>query len=86
MSDKVPQHKNFDNRYDNADLQVDRTAKDIAAGYTEFDEMKAYKLYLETLEVESRVSASTEKVKSQRILRSRNLFPCNPNLSKQDAG
>ena len=65
MYEKVPQHKNFDNRYDNADLQVDRTAKDIAAGYTEFDEMKAYKLYLETLEVEVKIGKSTETVKSR---------------------
>jgi hypothetical protein len=65
MSDKVPQNKHFDNRYDNADLQVDRTVKDIAAGYTEFDEMRAYKMYLETLEVEARVSVATDKVKSR---------------------
>ncbi|EDQ91594.1 uncharacterized protein MONBRDRAFT_23653 [Monosiga brevicollis MX1] len=48
-------NKDFDNRYDNADLQMDRRAKDIAAAYTEYDEMKAYKMYLETLETEARV-------------------------------
>ena len=65
MSEKVPQNKNFEKRYDNADLQSDRTAKDIAAAYTAFDEMKAYKMYLETLETEARVSAATSIVKSK---------------------
>lgn len=65
MSEKVPQNKQFENRYDNADLQADRTAKDIAAAYTAFEEMRAYRMYLETLEIESRVSASNDKVVSR---------------------
>lgn len=54
--------KSFENPMDNADLQMERQAKDIAAAYTEFDEMKAYKLYLETLELEARVGAATAAV------------------------
>jgi hypothetical protein len=46
-------NKDFDNRYDNADLQMDRKTKDIAAAYTEYDEMKAYKTYIETLKAEA---------------------------------
>ena len=51
---------NFDNRYDNSDLQMDRKAKDIASAYTEYDEMKAYKMYIETLEAEARITVGTE--------------------------
>lgn len=59
--------KDFENRYDNADLQMDRRAKDIAAAYTEFDEMKAYKMYLETLETEARVAQSTDEVTTKVV-------------------
>jgi hypothetical protein len=65
MAEKVSQTKNFENKYDNADLSADRTTKDIAAAYTQYDEMKAYKLYLETLALESKVAQSTDKIKSQ---------------------
>lgn len=67
MSEKVSDTKHFDNKYDNADLQSDRTTKDLAAAYTQFDEMRAYKMYLETLELEAKVTASTEKVKSRMV-------------------
>lgn len=65
MAEKVPDSKHFDNRYDNADLQADRTTKDIAAAYTQFDEMRAYKMYLETLEIEAKMAKSSEKIKSR---------------------
>lgn len=65
MSEKVSDNKHFENKYDNADLQSDRTTKDLAAAYTQYDEMKAYKLYLETLELEAKVAASTDTVKSR---------------------
>ena len=67
---------NFDNRYDNSDLQMDRKAKDIASAYTEYDEMKAYKMYIETLEAESRIcegmtldGTTTKVAKGQLIIR-----------------
>jgi hypothetical protein len=65
MSEKVSDNKHFENKYDNADLQSDRTTKDLAAAYTQYDEMKAYKLYLETLELEAKVAASTDTVTSR---------------------
>ena len=65
MSEKVPDSKHFDNRYDNADLQADRTTKDIAAAYTQFDEMRAYKMYLETLKIEAEMAKSSESVQSK---------------------
>ena len=67
MSEKVSESKHFENKFDNADLQADRTAKDIAAAYTHFDEMRAYKLYLETLKIEAEMTSSTEKVKSRVV-------------------
>ena len=66
MSDPS-QTKNFENRYDNSDMKADRRAKDIAAAYTEYDEMRAYKMYLEALETEARVAQSTDKVKTKVI-------------------
>ena len=65
MSQKVSDSKHFENKFDNADLQADRTTKDLAAAYTEFDEMRSYKLYLETLELEAKIAASTDVVKSR---------------------
>ena len=65
MSQKVSDNKHFENKFDNADLQADRTTKDLAAAYTEFDEMRSYKLYLETLELEAKIAASTDVVKSR---------------------
>ena len=62
MAEKVADNKQFENRYDNADLQADRSTKDLAAAYTQFDEMRAYKLYLETLEIEAKMGKSTEKI------------------------
>jgi hypothetical protein len=67
MSETVADNKHFDNKYDNADLQADRTTKDLAAAYTQFDEMRAYKMYLETLELEAKVTASAAVVKSRMV-------------------
>ena len=68
MAEKVADNKQFENRYDNADLQADRSTKDLAAAYTQFDEMRAYKLYLETLEIEAKMGKSTEKI-TTRVLK-----------------
>ena len=68
MAEKVADNKQFENRYDNADLQADRSTKDLAAAYTQFDEMRAYKLYLETLEIEAKMGKSTEKI-ATRVLK-----------------
>jgi hypothetical protein len=65
--EKIPQNKNFENKYDNAELQTDRTAKDIAAGYIDIGEMQAYKLYLETLKLEGEVAASNVSVESRVV-------------------
>lgn len=65
MSEKVADNKHFENKYDNADLQSDRSTKDLAAAYTQFDEMRAYKLFLETLQLEAEVTASDKKIKSR---------------------
>ena len=59
---KVPDNKNFDNKYDNADLQQDRTTKDLAVAFTQFDEMRAYKMYIETLEAEARIAESDKTI------------------------
>jgi hypothetical protein len=68
MSETVADNKHFDNKYDNADLQADRTTKDLAAAYTQFDEMRAYKMYLETLELEAKIIKSNDVVKSRSSL------------------
>ena len=68
MAEKVADNKQFENRYDNADLQADRSTKDLAAAYTQFDEMRAYKLYLETPEIEAKMGKSTEKI-TTRVLK-----------------
>ena len=67
MSEHVSDNKQFDNKYDNADLQADRSTKDLAAAYTQFDEMRAYKMYLETLELEAKMIASNAKVVSRMV-------------------
>jgi hypothetical protein len=67
MSETVADNKHFDNKYDNADLQADRTTKDLAAAYTQFDEMRAYKMYLETLELEAKIIKSNDVVKSRMV-------------------
>jgi len=60
---------NFDNRYDNSDLQMDRKAKDIASAYTEYDEMKAYKMYIETLEAEARICEGMTTKDTKTVLK-----------------
>jgi hypothetical protein len=67
MSEHVSDSKHFENKYDNADLQSDRTTKDLAAAYTQYDEMRAYKTYLETLELEAKISASAAEVESRVV-------------------
>ena len=67
MSETVADNKHFDNKYDNADLQADRTTKDLAAAYTQFDEMRAYTMYLETLDLEAKIIKSTAVVKSRMV-------------------
>lgn len=59
---RVPDNKKFENKFDNADLPGDRTAKDIASAYTSLDEMTAYRQYLETLQLEAKIRASGDKV------------------------
>ena len=68
MAEKVNQTKNFENKYDNADLQADRTTKDIAAAYTQYDEMRAYREYLETLKLEAEMGLNDKKVMT-RVLK-----------------
>ena len=58
MSERVSDNARFENKYDNADLQSDRSTKDLAAAYTQFDEMRAYKMYLETLKIEAEIGTS----------------------------
>lgn len=65
MASDPSKTKDYDNQYDNAEFQTDRRVKDIAAAYTEYDEMKAYKMYLETLKVEAEVGQSTDEVISK---------------------
>jgi hypothetical protein len=64
MAANVADSKHFDNKYDNTNEVADRTTRDIAAGYTTFTEAQALNAYLEALEVEARVSKSTEKVRN----------------------
>eukprot|EP00038_Savillea_parva_P005358 m.152122 g.152122 ORF g.152122 m.152122 type:complete len:154 (+) comp11701_c0_seq19:192-653(+) len=64
MAANVADSKHFDNKYDNTNEVADRTTRDIAAGYTAFTEAQALKAYLEALEVEARVSKSTDKVRN----------------------
>ena len=59
---KVPDNKNFDNKYDNADLQQDRTTKGLAVAFTQFDEVRAYKMYPEALKAEAEIAKSTEGI------------------------
>jgi ethanolamine utilization protein EutQ (cupin superfamily) len=54
----VPVNKNWVNKYDNTDMVMEREAKDVAAAYTQFEEMKAYKLYLETLQLEAKMEGN----------------------------
>jgi len=61
MSD-VSNTKQFENKLDNGNLQEDRSTKDIAAAYTEYDEMKAYRMYLETLKLESEMQGNEDKI------------------------
>jgi len=74
MAEKVADNKHFDNQYDNADLQADRTTKDLAAAYTQFDEMRAYKMYLETLELEAKIAADTTSVVKSRVVKADHWF------------
>lgn len=53
----------FENNLDNSDLQLRNTGKDIAAGYDSLEEAKAYKLYLETLKLESEIKSGGKKMK-----------------------
>ena len=62
MAANVADSKHFDNKYDNTNEVADRTTRDIAAGYTAFTEAQSLKAYLEALEVEARVSKSTEEI------------------------
>lgn len=60
MSTQIPQNKDWQNKYDNSDLVMQREAKDVAVGYTNFDEMRAYREYLETLKLESEMLAGKD--------------------------
>ena len=63
MSDiKISNNENVGNKYDNSDLIMDRTPKQLANAYNDLEEMQTYKLYLETLEIEARMKKSTDKI------------------------
>lgn len=63
MSVRLPEHESFENDYDNSDLVMDRNVQDVASGYSHFDELLAYKSYLETLKLESELESSDKKIK-----------------------
>ena len=58
MSEKINQSIDYNNKYDNSDLVLEREARDLAAAYSKIEQMNAYKHYLETLKLEAELSAS----------------------------
>ena len=63
MSEKINQSIDYNNKYDNSDLVLEREARDLASAYSKIEQMNAYKNYLETLKLESELSGGTKKVK-----------------------
>ena len=63
MSDvKISNNENVGNKYDNSDLVMDRTPKQLASAYNDLEEMQTYRLYLETLKLEAELQKSTDKI------------------------
>lgn len=61
MSEKINQNIDYNNKYDNTDLVLEREARDLAAAYSKIEQMNAYKNYLETLKLESELSDVSSK-------------------------
>jgi hypothetical protein len=62
MSEKINQSIDYNNKYDNSDLVLEREARDLAAAYSKIEQMNAYKTYLETLKLEAELSTGNLKV------------------------
>jgi len=60
---KCNNNTNYINEYDNSDLVLNRKSKDIASAYDQMCEMKALKLYFETLKLEGEIQKSNDLIK-----------------------
>jgi len=58
----IRENENLGNKYDNTDFVQDRSIRDVVAGYSRYDEIRAYKLYLETLKLEAEMAGAVETI------------------------